>query len=86
MSRSLKKGIYIQSCILKKSISKTKKIYIWSRDSSIPSHYIDKQVFVHNGKTFKKINITREKVGFKFGEFVFTKTVAKSKKKISKKK
>ena len=29
-------------------------------------------VFVHNGKVFKKLRITRDKVGFKFGSFVNT--------------
>jgi len=39
-------------------------------------------VFVYNGKIFKKIYISRDNVGYKFGEFVFTK---KSPKKIKKK-
>jgi ribosomal protein S19 len=36
---------------------------------------------VHNGKEFKKIFITREKIGFKFGEFSFTKKYTKKIKK-----
>ena len=44
---------------------------------------IDKTVFVHTGQVFKKILITREKVGFKFGEFVFTRTKPKHKKKVN---
>jgi ribosomal protein S19 len=32
-------------------------------------------VLVHNGKDFKKMVITREKVGFKFGEFIGTRSL-----------
>lgn len=73
MSRSIWKGLYCDLSINHNIILK-KKIDIWSRRSSIPHFLINKIVFVHNGKTFKKLLITREKVGFKFGEFVFTKT------------
>jgi len=55
---------------------------IWNRDSIIPYILINQTVFVYNGKIFKKIYISRDNVGYKFGEFVFTK---KSPKKIKKK-
>ena len=70
MSRSKWKGIY---CSIKKySNYQNNKIKIWSRNSSIPSFLINKNVYVYNGKLFKKVLITKEKLGYKFGEFVFT--------------
>lgn len=78
MTRSLWKGFFLESCFLKKS--KT-NFNVWSRSSSIPFFLIGKTVLVHNGKEFKKLLITREKIGFKFGEFVFTRfNMNKSKK------
>lgn len=81
MSRSKWKDNYIQPYLLKKKFLNSKSIHIWSRRSCIPFSYINKEVFIHNGKSFKKINVTREKVGFKFGEFAFTKTKPKAYKK-----
>ena len=79
MSRSVWKGLFCNSKINKNLLDDKKRIEIWSRQSSIPGFLINKTVFVHNGKTFKKILITREKLGFKFGEFAFTKIKAKTK-------
>lgn len=86
MSRSKWKGLFCSSKINKHILDGKKKIEIWSRQSSIPGFLIDKTVFIHNGKTFKKLLITREKIGFKFGEFAFTKIKAKTKEKKKKKK
>jgi ribosomal protein S19 len=67
---------------LKKSLIKTtkQKVYVWNRSSSIPSRFKDKDVWVYNGKYFKKIRITRQKIGFKFGEFSSTKISLQKKK------
>eukprot|EP01038_Epipyxis_sp_PR26KG_P013677 gene13677-18353_t len=53
---------------------KKKKRYdkVWTRRSVIPSSLVGKSVSVHYGNGFKKITITREKVGFKFGSFSYT--------------
>lgn len=83
MSRSKWKKVFIS--INLKKINKEKKINIWSRSSVIPEAFINKNVFVYNGKIFKKLLITREKVGFKFGEFIFTKIRPKIKTKKNKK-
>jgi len=76
MSRSKWKGNFLNKAIeklaQKKRLNSKKKIKIWSRNSVIPSFLIGKIVFIHNGKEFKKITITREKIGFKFGEFSST--------------
>ena len=78
------KGVFFHKNILKKKINKDSLRKIWFRNSTIPSSLIGQIVYVHNGKIFKPLVITREKVGFKFGEFSFTrkhtnvnKTVAK---------
>lgn len=71
MTRSFWKGPFIDPIFLKnKKVKKTSKI--WSRSSVIPGFLMGETVFVHNGKEFKRVSITREKVGFKFGEFSFS--------------
>jgi small subunit ribosomal protein S19 len=59
------------------------------RKSVITNFLVGKNIYVYNGKTFKKIYISREKVGFKLGIFSFTrKYTAKiiTKQNVSKKK
>ncbi len=68
MTRSAWKGTFITKCFFKTKYKKK----IWCRNSSIPPKLIGQIVSVHNGQKFKNIFITKEKVGFKFGEFVFT--------------
>ena len=84
MSRSCWKEPVLNFNLIKKIITTKKKIKIWSRSSIIPSILINKQVLVHTGNLFKPLFITREKVGFKFGEFAFTRSKNKKKKKIKK--
>lgn len=66
MTRAKWKGPYVDLNVLKD------KKKIWSRSSTIPGILIGKSVLIHNGREFKRILITRDKVGFKFGEFSFT--------------
>lgn len=84
MSRSIWKGPFLDSSFFKKTQPATSKI--WSRGSSIPAFLIGKTVLVHNGKEFKTLGITREKVGFKFGEFILTRTFTNKYKNIKLKK
>lgn len=84
MLRSKWKKIFIS--IKLKKINNEKKINVWSRSSVIPESFINKNVFVYNGKIFKKLLITREKIGYKFGEFIFTKIKPKLRLKKNKKK
>jgi len=86
MSRSKWKGNFIAKFLLKKNFAINEKTKIWTRNSIIPFFLINKAVIVHNGKFFKKLFITREKVGYKFGEFIFTKNRPKLSKKKKKKK
>ena len=64
-------------------MNKKNQIQIWSRGDKISSSFIDNNIFIHNGKEFKRLFVRREHVGFKFGEFSSTK---KHTKKIKKKK
>ncbi|MBD3238145.1 MAG: 30S ribosomal protein S19 [Candidatus Moranbacteria bacterium] len=76
MSRSLKKGPYVDPKILKKiknQDAKDKKpIKTWSRDCTIIPEMIGYTFGVHNGKEHVDVLITEEKVGHKLGEFAHT--------------
>jgi len=60
---------FLQTSIKPNSIKK-----VWSRRSVISSYLLGKRVLIYNGKVFKHLIVTREHIGFKFGEFIFTKT------------
>jgi small subunit ribosomal protein S19 len=73
MSRSKWKGLFVDKKIFNKQLAfKNKKI--WSRNSVIPAFLVGNRVLIHNGLQLKKVQITREKVGYKFGEFALTRT------------
>lgn len=77
MSRAKWKGYYITKSVLKKKKKNFFKIF--ARKSTIPSTLLGKTVRVHNGKIFNKLLITRDKVGYKFGEFSLTRVYFKKK-------
>lgn len=77
MSRSLWKNFKNSSI---KKHYKTNMLKCWCRNSVILSSEIGKLVYVYNGKIFKKFMITREKIGFKYGDFSGTRTYGTSKK------
>lgn len=81
MSRSIWKGKFFDTCLLKNSLKK-----VWCRSSTIPFFLLGKKVLVYNGKSFKRIYISREKIGYKFGSFVFTRQYTKKIKIVKKKK
>lgn len=79
MARSIKKGPYIDSSLLKKveEMNKTFKktvIKTWSRRSTIIPELIGHTVAVHNGRKFIPVYITENMVGHKLGEFSPTRT------------
>ena len=88
MSRSRWKHFFVESSVLKKNISKKNILKkIWSRKSVITDFFINKRVLIHSGKEFKSILISQDKVGLKFGAFVYTrKKKTTNKKNIKKKK
>ncbi|XZR52691.1 MAG: 30S ribosomal protein S19 [Enterobacteriaceae bacterium] len=76
MSRSIKKGPYIDKHLFKKilNIKKKKSFKTWSRRSTIFPNMIGLTISVHNGKKHIPIFILDEMVGHKLGEFVMTRT------------
>jgi small subunit ribosomal protein S19 len=77
MSRSIKKGPFVDEKLLKKikkmSESGSKKpIKTWSRRSTITPEFVGITLSVHNGKTFQPVFITENMVGHKLGEFALT--------------
>lgn len=68
MSRSKWKGFY--SAIY--SIDSKKQIKLYNRNLTISSIFLNKRVLIYNGKSFFPIFITKDKLGFKAGEFSFT--------------
>ena len=79
MSRSVKKGPYIDPNILKKiqemnNTLEKKIIKTWARDSTIFPEMIGHTIVVHNGRKFIPVYITENMVGHKLGEFAPTRT------------
>jgi small subunit ribosomal protein S19 len=73
MTRSLKKGPYIDQKLLEK-IKKLKPgtkevIKTWARQSTIIPEMVGFNLGVHNGKEFILVKVTEEMVGHKLGEF-----------------
>ena len=79
MSRSLKKGPYIDEKLLKK-VTRQKQtgdrlvIKTWARDSQIPPEFVGHKFAVHNGRNFIEILISETIVGHRLGEFAPTRT------------
>ncbi len=79
MSRSLKKGPFVDGHLLKKIeaavAGKDKKpIRTWSRRSTIVPDFIGLTIAVHNGKQHVPVYIPEQMVGHKLGEFALTRT------------
>ena len=79
MSRSLKKGPYIDVKLDKKisdmnESGKKSVLKTWSRSSMISPDFVGHTIAVHNGNKFIPIYITENMVGHKLGEFALTRT------------
>lgn len=78
MSRSSKKGPYVDSNLLKKVTKglgeKTSPIKTWARGSQMPPEFVGKYFQVHNGKIFIDVFVTEDMVGHNLGEFAQTRT------------
>ena len=79
MTRSLKKGPYIDQKLEKKLVamknSKKKKIIkTWSRRSIVTPDFVGHTIAVHNGNKFIPVFISENMVGHKLGEFAPTRT------------
>ncbi|OQX30090.1 MAG: 30S ribosomal protein S19 [Spirochaeta sp. LUC14_002_19_P3] len=74
MSRSVKKGPFIEKSLYNKVLQGKKgsskgMIKTWSRASTIIPEMVGLTVSVYNGKTFVPVYITENLVGHKLGEF-----------------
>ncbi len=45
---------------------------IWKRNFQVLNQSIDKVLQVYDGQEFRKLKVVREKIGFKYGQFSFT--------------
>ncbi len=77
MSRSLKKGPYIDIKLEKKvmaNVESGKKTVVktWSRASMISPDFVGQTIAVHNGNKFIPVYVTENMVGHKLGEFAPT--------------
>lgn len=79
MSRSSKKGPYIDPKLLKKVMAQKAggqkaAIKTWARNSQIPPEFVNHTFSVHNGRTFVNVFVSEPMVGHRLGEFVPTRT------------
>ncbi len=79
MSRSVKKGPYIQDALLKrvKEMNATGKktvLKTWSRASTIYPDFVGHTIAVHDGRKHVPVYVTEDMVGHKLGEFAPTRT------------
>jgi len=79
VSRSIKKGPFIQESLLKKlqamNVKNEKKVVkTWSRASTILPLFVGHTVAVHNGRKHVPVYVTEDMVGHKLGEFAPTRT------------
>ncbi|MBU3758408.1 MAG: 30S ribosomal protein S19 [Candidatus Omnitrophica bacterium] len=82
MSRSAKKGIFVDEKLLKKAQTAVRSkdrrpIKTWSRRSTITEDFVGVTLSVHNGKSFTSVFVTENMIGHKLGEFVPTRTFRK---------
>lgn len=79
MSRSLKKGPYIDENLLKKVLRQKRTqdispIKTWARDCQVSPEFVGHKFAIHNGKKFIEILISESMVGHRLGEFAPTRT------------
>jgi len=79
MSRSLKKGPFVEAKLLKKvqelnAKNEKKVIKTWSRSSTIFPEFVGHTIAVHDGKKHVPVYCTEDMVGCKLGEFAPTRT------------
>jgi len=79
MSRSLKKGPYIDKKLLKKVLKQKETgdkspIKTWARDSQIAPDFVGHKIAIHNGRKFIEVLISEAMVGHRLGEFAPTRT------------
>ena len=79
MSRSLKKGPYVEESLLRKvekmqASGKKQPIKTWSRRSMVLPEFVGLTFAIHNGRQHMPVFITENMVGHRLGEFAPTRT------------
>ena len=79
MSRSIKKGPFVQPKLLKRIREMNEKgekkvLKTWSRSSTIFPDFVGHTIAVHDGRKHVPVYITEDMVGLKLGEFAPTRT------------
>ncbi|RMD64730.1 MAG: 30S ribosomal protein S19 [Planctomycetota bacterium] len=79
MSRSLKKGPYVDEKLYRKveklnQQNRKAPIRTWARACTIVPEFVGHTFQVHNGRAFLDVFVTEDMVGHKLGEFSFTRT------------
>ena len=79
MSRSVKKGPFVQEKLYKRIVelnesNKKKVLRTWSRSSTIFPEFVGHTIAVHDGRKHVPVYITEDMVGHKLGEFAPTRT------------
>ena len=82
MTRSIKKGPFVEAKLLKKVDALTREgvkrvVKTWSRRSMVVPEFVGHTFAVHNGKTFTSVFVTENMVGHRLGEFAPTRTFRK---------
>ena len=77
MSRSIKKGPFVQASLAKKietlnAANDRKVVKTWSRSSTILPEFLGHTIAVHDGRKHVPVYITEDMVGHKLGEFAPT--------------
>ena len=79
MSRSIKKGPFVQESLMKKVLAmneagEKKVVKTWSRSSTIFPDFVGHTFAVHDGRKHVPVYVTEDMVGHKLGEFAPTRT------------
>ena len=79
MSRSVKKGPFVQEALYKRVLELNKSgekkvLKTWSRASTIFPEFVGHTVAVHDGRKHVPVYVTEDMVGHKLGEFAPTRT------------
>lgn len=77
MSRSSKKGPYVDEKLMKKIMAQKQSgaktpIKTWARQSQIAPEFVNHTFSVHNGRTFSNVFVSEPMVGHRLGEFAPT--------------
>jgi len=79
MSRSIKKGPFVNDALLKRvtemnTSGKKSVVKTWSRASTIFPDFVGHTIAVHDGRKHVPVYVTEDMVGHKLGEFAPTRT------------